>query len=126
LSGTGPLASLRRLAQTGLALVLTRLELLAVELRQEELRVFDALVLGVFGCVLLGLGAVLLALLLVVLFWDDHRMAVLVALTLLFAASGAGLLLLARDRLRRTRPFAATLGELRTDREAIGPRDVPP
>jgi uncharacterized membrane protein YqjE len=126
LSGTdagsgGLLTTLRRLGSTTLELVTTRLELLTVELRQEELRLFDALVLAVLACVLLGIGAVLLALIVVVLFWDAHRLLALSVLTLLFFGGGAGSLAVARRRLERSVPFRASLDELAADHDALEP-----
>jgi len=121
-----PLASLRRLLQTALALVQTRFELLAVELQQEELRVFDALVLAVLGCVLLGIGAVLLALLVAVLFWEEHRLLALGVLTLVFVGVGGAVLATARKRLQHGVPFAATLAELGADRDALAKKDDVP
>lgn len=112
--------------QTALALVQTRFELLAVELQQEELRVFDALVLAVLGCVLLGIGAVLLALLVVVLFWEEHRLLALSVLTVLFVGIGGSVLAQARKRLQRGVPFAASLAELGADRDALAKKDAAP
>jgi len=120
--GGGLLATLRRLGSDALELVTARLELLTVELRQEELRLFDALVLAVLACVLLGIGAVLLALIVVVLFWDSHRLLALSLLTALFFGSGALALAVARRRLQHGVPFQASIEELTADHDALDPR----
>ena len=51
--GTGLMQSLRRLASTGLELIQLRLELLASELEQQKLRIFDALAWAAVGLLLL-------------------------------------------------------------------------
>jgi uncharacterized membrane protein YqjE len=115
----------RRLLGTVLELAQTRLELLSLELRHEELRLFDALVLGVAACVLLGAGAVLLAIFVTALFWQEHRLVTLLVLTVLFVGAGAGALVLARRRLTHGVPFKASLAELSADRGVAQPPDTP-
>ena len=123
-SASGVVGAVRRLLGTLLALAQTRLELLSVELRHEELRLFDALVLGVLACVLLGAGAVLLAIFITALFWQEHRLMTLIVLTLVFVGAGAGSLVLARRRLQHGTPFAASLAELSADRDAAHAPDT--
>jgi len=120
-SAGGVLGAVRRLLGTVLALAQTRLELLSLELRHEELRLFDALVLGVAACVLLGAGAVLLAIFITALFWQEHRLLTLIVLTVVFVGAGTGALLLARRRLQHGVPFRASLAELAADRDLAQP-----
>ncbi len=112
--------SLRGFLDAGLATAQTRLELLSVEVQEEKLRL-SGLILNVVLCaLLLGFGAVFLALFLTVLFWEGHRLLALGLATLaflgggLFAAGNA-----ARELKRGSRLFAASLAELARDREAL-------
>lgn len=120
-----PLAgSLRGFLEAGLATAQTRLELLAVEAQEEKLRLTGLLFNTLLSAVFLGFGVVFLAVFLTVLFWDDHR---LLALGLGTVALFAGGVLTARNAAREvkrgSRLFAASLGELARDREALRPRE---
>jgi uncharacterized membrane protein YqjE len=118
----GLLASLRGLLMSGLALAETRLALLSNELEEQKLRLVQGLVMAVAGLFVLGVGLVLFAGFVLLLFWDGYRLPALAALTLGFL--GAGAWLLARRRLRSDGgPFGATLAELRADRAAVAGRD---
>ncbi|MBC9072737.1 phage holin family protein [Thauera sp. CAU 1555] len=112
--------SLRGFLDSGLATAQTRLELLAVEVQEEKLRL-TGLVLNVVLCaLLLGFGLVFLALFLTVLFWEEHRLLALGLATAVFI--GGGLLTAsnaARELRRGSRLFAASLAELARDRAAI-------
>jgi uncharacterized membrane protein YqjE len=120
---SGLLASLRRLLATLTGVVATRLELLANELQEERLRLVQMLLFALFAVFCLCMGVLLLSLFLVVLFWDEHRLAVLAGLTLAFFAAGGWLLLLLRSRWRQgSRLFSASLAELAKDRQALGDR----
>jgi uncharacterized membrane protein YqjE len=116
--------SLRRLAGTGVALVQTRLELLAAELEEEKLRLGNLLVFAAAAILLLDLGIVLLAVFLTVAFWDTDRLLVLGILTTAFLVAGA-IAAAAAVRLARTRSrlFAASLAELAEDHEALRGRE---
>lgn len=116
--------SLRRLAGTGVALVQTRLELLAAELEEEKLRLGNLLVFAAAAILLLDLGIVLLAVFLTVAFWDTDRLLVLGILTTAFLVAGA-IAAAAAVRLARTRSrlFAASLAEFAEDREALRGRE---
>lgn len=120
----GLLASLRQGLASGLELLQTRLELLGTELEQEKLRLFSALLWAAVALLLLGVGMVMLALFVVVFFWDQHRVAALLALTLLYLAGGALLWRMAVARLRAPNGlFALSAGELARDRAAVQPRE---
>lgn len=120
---TGLIASLRRLLATGVDILHTRLELLAVELEEGGARLRELLLYAVVALFFLGFGVLLLTLFVVVLFWDTHRVAALGAVTALYLGIGAGAALACVHKLRtRPRLFAATLAELDKDRERLGPR----
>ena len=75
-----------------------------------------------------GVGTVLPAMLLVLLFWDGPRMLVLALLTASFLAVGAILAAVWRRKARSKPPLlASTLAELQRDRDALfGERADPP
>ena len=71
----------------------------------------------------LAVGVLLAALLIVVLFWDTHRLLVTGALAALFLGAGIA----AGERVRRmtrkkSRLFASSLSELSKDREQLAAR----
>lgn len=116
----GLLGSARRLLRTSLGLLATRLQILGTEVEEEQIR-FSELVLLLAGIVFCFFTAVLLAVvLIVVLFWETHRLATLGVFTAVFFAAGiAGLAVLQRRRRRRSKLFSATLGEIAKDLERI-------
>jgi uncharacterized membrane protein YqjE len=117
----GLLASLRRLLGTVLQIVQVRLDLLSNEIEQEKLRLFDGLLWAGLALVLLALGTLLVLVFIIVLFWDSYRLQVLGALALLFLGGGAGLLALARTRLRNPGGlFSHSVEELARDRDGLG------
>ncbi|MBS0307235.1 MAG: phage holin family protein [Proteobacteria bacterium] len=117
----GIVASARRLADTVLGIVQTRLSLLGTELQQEKQRVYDALVLGALGLLLLGVALVLAVGFVVLLFQEGYRLAAVGVLALVFVALGVWLLHAARSRLHSEGdgPFALSLAELRGDRRGL-------
>ena len=123
-SGSGPIASLRALGATLLELVGTRGELALVELREEGERRKQMLGLALAGTLFLGLGLLLAALFVVVVFWDTHRLAALGAVTILYLGIAAVAFVRLREMVRTSPPpFEATLRELAADRELMrGPR----
>ncbi|MGA0609021.1 phage holin family protein [Caldimonas sp. KR1-144] len=120
---TGLLASLRRLSATLVEMAQVRLELIGTELEQEKLRLAAALMWAGVAAVLLGVGTLLVALLVVLLFWDSHRIAALAVLAL--ASLGGAVLAWRAARSRWQAPrgaFAASVDELARDRSALSPQ----
>lgn len=116
----GLMGSVRRLLSTLTSIVSTRLELLANELQEERLRLTQMLVFGFFSLFCFGLGVLLLTIFIVVLFWDDHRLAALGSLSILFFALGALMAILVRSKIQAgSRLFSASLAELAKDREQL-------
>ncbi|MDX5410140.1 MAG: phage holin family protein [Thauera sp.] len=112
--------SLHGIVDAGLQTVQTRLELLAVELQEEKLRLAGLALNTVLAGLLLGFGLVFLMIFLTVLFWEEHR---LLALGLATAICLGGGLLAARNAARAfrsgTKLFSASLAELARDRDAL-------
>lgn len=125
--GGGLFASLRGLIATAIELLRTRLELLATELEEERLRLLGILIYVAVAIFLLGVGVVLLAIFLAVLFWDSHRLLAMGAMTAIFLLCGTVAALLAL-RLFRTGShlFSTSLAEMAQDSEALrGKSEVP-
>lgn len=116
--------SLRGMAAAALALLQVRLGLLAVEVQEERVRVGALLSWGAAAFFFLGFGSVFLALTLTVLWWDSHRLVALAVFSAVFLCAGA-FAAVTVHRLSRlgSQLFAASLEELRRDREALQPKD---
>lgn len=120
-AGSGLMGSVKRLTATLTSIVSARLELLANELQEERLRLTQMLFFSLLALFCFGMGLLLLTVFIVVLFWDDHRLAVLGALTVVFFASGSLAALLLRGKAQeKSRLFSASLAELDKDRELLG------
>lgn len=119
----GLLQSLRNLGTTLVALVQTRLELLATDLEEERLRLLQILFWTAGALFFFGVGMLILALLAVLLLWDGHHIGGIIALAAVFFAIGVGLAIGVRSRLQaRSRIFASTVEELAKDREELNSR----
>ena len=113
--------SLKRLVSTLTKIVSTRLELLANELQEERLHLTQMLFFSLFAIFCFGMGLLLLTIFIVVLFWDDHRLAVLGGLSLLFFLLGVLMAAVLRVRARsKTKLFSASIAEFAKDREQLG------
>jgi uncharacterized membrane protein YqjE len=120
---TGLMESLKRLADTLLAIFQTRLELLSNEMEEERLRIEQMLLYGSVALLFFGLAIMLLTAFFVVLFWDSYRLLVLGVFAALYFVAG----LLAWTALRRvarekSKLFSASLAELADDRDRLAPR----
>ena len=116
----GPLDSLRSLGTTFLTLVGARVELAVTEFREEGERRKDMLVVAIVAGVFLTLGALLFALFIVIVFWDEHRVAAAGAVTLAYLGIGAFMVMRLRRLTRESPPpFEATLAEFAKDAQAL-------
>lgn len=116
------LRALQNLGGSFLSIVQTRLELLSTEIEEEWFRLagFALLALAAFFCV--GVAIVLAVVFIVAAFWDSYRLPAIVALGAVFALIAV---VLWRTLVMRyaAKPalFAASLKELRKDRECASP-----
>ena len=117
--GNGGIArALSRVAAAALNIVHTRLELAAVEFAEERERTRTRIILIGIAVLFLAFGVLAASALIVVLFWDTHRIAAVAAVTVAhFAIGGYALLRLQSDSRNAPAPFAATLAELERDHE---------
>lgn len=116
----GLLESLTMLAATLVAIVHTRLDLLSADLEEDRERFLSLLVLTLAALFCLGVGVVLATILLVVAYWDTHRLLALGSLAGCFLAAGMAARVFAMHKAR-TKPklFAASLSELCKDRQQL-------
>jgi uncharacterized membrane protein YqjE len=118
--GGGLFDSLRAMLATLVTLAHTRLELLTVELEQEVERVVSTLLWAILGIFCGGLAVLMIALTIVIAFWDGHRLLAAGLVSLLFAGLAVAASLVVRHRLRtRPRFLSATIGELERDARAL-------
>lgn len=110
----------RRLGATLLAMLQTRVELAALELEEESQRFLRYAMLGVLAVLLLLVALVLVAFFIVLLFWDEHRLAAVGVLALLFGGGAALIGLQLKGSMKRKPRFmASTVGELQKDMHAF-------
>jgi uncharacterized membrane protein YqjE len=118
--GGGLLGSVKGLAATLIAVVQTRLQLIVNDLEAEGLRLRRMAVLLVLAGVFFSLAMFLLTLCIIIAFWDTNRLLVAGCLTALYFVVSVVLFVLAkRCGAAAPRPFGATLGEFRKDREGL-------
>lgn len=107
---------------TLLAILHTRLELLATEAEEEKRRLLATMAWGAVGILLGSMALAFMAVFITVLFWSTHRELVLGLLTVSFAAGCVLAFLQAKRQLRASGQWLnATLAELQADRQALSP-----
>ena len=122
--GAGPAEAARALGENVLALAGARMELFALELKEEAERRKRQLILAFIAAVFLFACLLLLAFVVVVAFWDTWRMGAIAGVTLVYLAVGAWALLRLRVLLHDNPPaFSATLAEFRNDLDMLRGRD---
>ena len=115
------MGSVKRLLSTLTSIASTRLELLANELQEERLYLTQMLLFTLVALFCFGMGVLLFIAIIVVLFWDDHRLAVLGVLCTLFFVLGTLIAMLLRSKAQaKAKLFSASLAELAKDREQLG------
>jgi uncharacterized membrane protein YqjE len=116
----GLFESLKTLSVSLVGIVHTRLELLSTDIAEEREQLVSLLLLVLVALFCVGVGVLLLALLIVVAFWESHRLLALGGLTGLFLIAGAGTAWFAVHKSRtRPRLFEASLAELSRDRQHL-------
>nr|WP_298725442.1 phage holin family protein [uncultured Steroidobacter sp.] len=119
----GLFQSLNNFLATFVAIVHTRLELLTTEL-QEEVRQVGAILLWAFVAAFAAMmGLFLIALAVIFVFWDTHRLAASVAMVGMFLAVAVVAGLILRHKLVTKPPLLDdTLAELARDRDQLKAR----
>ena len=112
----GLLDALRALGGTAVEILATRGSLFAVELREELARRKRLLALGAAAFAFFHTALLLATLLVAVVFWEEHRIAAIAAMLVLYLGCGAAALRrFIVEAEASPAPFAATLGELEQD-----------
>ena len=114
------LGSVRELARTLLSFAETRARIAATEIEEQAARLAEILLWTSAALLFSGIALVFVAILIVLLFWDSHRLLAAGLLASIFFGIAAAAALVARVRLReRPKLLAATLAELKEDGERI-------
>ena len=123
-ASSGLMGSIKRLISTLISIVATRLELLGNELQEERLRLAQMLLLYLCALFCFGMGVLLITVIIVVMFWDEYRLAVLGGLCILFFVLGALMTMFLRNKARsKSKLFSVSLAELAKDTEQLEPRE---
>ncbi|MHB1117342.1 phage holin family protein [Sideroxydans sp.] len=117
---TGLMESLKRMVDTLLSIIQTRLELLSAEIEEERVRVGQLLLYGAIAFFFFAMAVLLLTFLVVAVFWDNHLLLVLSGLIALFLIAGT-VAWFAFRKVSRSRLvlFSTSLSALAEDREGL-------
>jgi uncharacterized membrane protein YqjE len=117
----GLIASLRAFLRTLVALGHTRLALFSAEFEEAIERLAEIVLWSAVALIAAVLALLLLALTVVIAFWEQHRLLAASAVTALGMLVALAALLRVRHLVReRPRLFADSLEELRQDVDALG------
>jgi uncharacterized membrane protein YqjE len=120
----GPLDSVRTLGSTLVALLRVRVELIAIELKEEAERRKRLAMRALVAVLFLACGLLFAAFFVVAFFWDTYRLAAIAGVTLVYLGVGAWAILSCRSILSAGPPaFAATLQEFENDLDMLQGRD---
>lgn len=116
----GLIASVKNIAATLVALIRTRLELLSTDLEEGWIRLVSLLITAFVALFCLCFGMVLLAIFIIVLLWDTHRLLILGSLTAIFITAGIVICVLAVRALKAMpRLFETSIIELAKDQKQL-------
>ena len=119
-SAEGLLGSLKSLSSLVVAIAHNRLNLLSTDLEIARERTVSVLMMVLVALFCLCFGALLLALFVVVIFWDTHRLIALASVTGLFLLVGSIYLWRVLRALKRMpATFEASLTELAKDYKTL-------
>lgn len=112
----GLLHSIRHLAGNLLGAAQTRLEILSTEFEDERVRLEQMLLFALAAAFCIAMGIALCVALVVIYYWDTHRLAAVGILAAAFLGAGVALGLILREKVKsRPKPFAITRSELAKD-----------
>lgn len=115
----GLLQNLKRLADGGLALAQSRLELFSVELQIEKVRLVEVLILAAMVAALGLMTLTMITFTLVILFWESAQMQVMVVISLAYLGGTLFAWRALKARLNVRSAFTGTLGEIKKDRACL-------
>jgi uncharacterized membrane protein YqjE len=117
----GIFGSVRRLADTSLAVVQNRLELIAVELGEEKTRLISVLVWGALLIFFAFMTIIALTATVVFLLWE-HAIYALAGFTALYLIGAVASMLIVKGKIKNPPPFGETIAQLKKDREWLKSR----
>jgi uncharacterized membrane protein YqjE len=118
-SKPGVWASLKRIADTLLATAQNRVELFATELQEEKCRLVEAMLCAAAVAAFGMMSLTLVTFTVVILFWEDGRLAALAGLSVLYLTGTALAWRALQSRLKARSAFAGTIDELKQDRACL-------
>ncbi len=122
-SGSGPaervILAARRLLSNLLDTGETRLRLAVIELQEERARLFSLLLLSGIALLLFAFGIGMLMLLIIVAFWQDHRLLAIGIAAGILILSGLLVLLRVRAISREPSLLRSTLARFSEDKELL-------
>lgn len=110
---------MKRALHTASQLLESRAELFLLELKEERVRLIVALLLALTCAICALMTLLLVTFTVVVVFWNEYRIPVLVTLAVAYAAGAVSTFVALRRRLRRWQAFAASLKQLQKDRACL-------
>jgi uncharacterized membrane protein YqjE len=110
----------RAMLVEALRMAQTRLELAALELEQEKLRITHDLKLAIFAAICLWLSGFSLVLWVALALPSRARFILLGCFFVVFLIAALGFWIALRRSLRRDPPFTRLIGQLRLDRASLG------
>jgi uncharacterized membrane protein YqjE len=120
---SGVIDSIRLFLASWIAVIRTRVDILSLEIEEQREWIEQLVLLAVASLFCISLGLILLTMLIVVAFWETHRLWVLGAFSFLYLAGGVALWLSLRGKMKsKPRMFASTASELEKDFAALNPR----
>lgn len=124
MSNSGLFSSVGRLLSNSVDLLLNRLNILSADVGISFQRLLSILSIFLFGVFFLCMAIFLVVILLVVIFWDTHKVLVISSLLGVFVIFGLALFALAKNKLKgMPHFFEATISELKTDQQRFRRRD---
>ena len=118
----GLAVSFGRLRRAFVQTLHSRAELLSLEFARERTQIVHIVAYAIGALFFLTLAAFTATVFVIVLFWETHRVLAAGLLTLLYVAIAAGFGAAAKRALAQAaHPFAASLEQLRKDRDQLMP-----
>jgi len=121
----GLFGSLKTLAATLLGIGRTRLELLSSEIEEQRVWLSSILLWALLALFCAAMGIVLVTLLILVVFWDTHRLLTLFILAFLFLLVAIYSSRVALGKAQaKPKLFSTSLTELSKDQEQLAPPSI--
>jgi uncharacterized membrane protein YqjE len=109
-----------KIAATLVAMVQTRLELASAEMEEQSQRWLGYLLMSLLALLLGAIAIVMVALFVIIVFWDTHRIAAVLGLAAVFGSAALAIGMRVRSGMKAQPPLlSATIGELRKDLEFL-------